>query len=216
MRHRRSQGFSVLELMVVLAIAAVLSAAAAPRIQQWAANQRLKQATRSLADLMRVAQAEAVRTGTNFLVLLGTDATGAPLPPNSAGTPYPAVAVQEDNADGLIGAGERLIPIEPVEGIFWGVTTAGVAHPDDGSPRSGDFPSGTTFQDPLGGAANWLVFRPDGLPVAFTTGPYQEGGVGSGTGAVYVTNGVRDFAIVLSPLGGVRVSAWDASQNQWR
>lgn len=216
MGRSRHQGFSVLELMVVLAIAAVLSAAAVPRIQQWAANQRLKQATRSLADLMRVAQAEAVRTGSNFLVLLGTDATGAPLPPNGAGMPYAAVAVQENAADGLIGAGERLIPVEPANGVFWGITGAGVAHPDDSSPRAGDFATGTTFQDALGNAANWLVFRPDGLPVAFSTGPYQEGGVGTGAGAVYVTNGARDYAIVLSPLGGVRVSAWDASQNQWR
>ncbi len=216
MRQGRSQGFSVLELMVVLAIAAVLSAAAVPRIQQWAANQRLKQATRSLADLMRVAQAEAVRTGNNFLVLLGTDATGAPLPANGAGTPYPAVAVEEDNADGLIGPGERVIPIEPANGIFWGITAAGVGHPDDSSPRAAAFATGTTFQDALGGAANWFVFRPDGLPVAFSTGPYQEGAIGTGAGAVYLTNGARDYAIVLSPLGGVRVSAWDGSLNQWR
>ena len=216
MRQGGNRGFSVLELMVVLVIAAVLSAAAVPRIQQWAANQRLKQATRSLADLMRVAQAEAVRTGGNFLVLFGTDATGAPLPAGSAGVPYAAVAVQDANADGLIGAGERLIPIEAANGVFWGITTAGVAHPDDSSPRAAAFATGATFQDALGGAASWLAFRPDGLPVSFSTGPYQEGGVGSGAGAIYLTNGARDYAIVLSPLGGVRISAWDASQNQWR
>ena len=52
--------------------------------------------------------------------------------------------------------------------------------------------------------------------MAFSTGPYQEGAIGTGAGAVYLTNGARDYAIVLSPLGGVRVSAWDGSLNQWR
>jgi hypothetical protein len=33
---------------------------------------------------------------------------------------------------------------------------------------------------------------------------------------VYVTNGRRDYAIVLTPLGGVQVNAWNGDTGQWR
>jgi hypothetical protein len=60
------------------------------------------------------------------------------------------------------------------------------------------------------------VFRPDGIPRGYSTGPYAEGAIGTGGGAVYLTNGIRDYAIVLSPLGGVQVDAWDVGSGAWR
>ena len=41
------------------------------------------------------------------------------------------------------------------------------------------------------------------------------GQTGTGGGAIYVTNGTRDYAITLSALGQSRVHAWDAGAGQW-
>ena len=63
-----------------------------------------------------------------------------------------------------------------------------------------------------------VVFEPDGIPRVFTTngtsctelGPRGEGG-----GGIYVTNGRRDYAIVLSPLGTARAVGWNPSSASW-
>ena len=52
--------------------------------------------------------------------------------------------------------------------------------------------------------------RPSGLN--FTPATCASlGRPGEGAGGLYLTNQRRDYAVVLSPLGGVRVHAWDGS-----
>ena len=61
-------------------------------------------------------------------------------------------------------------------------------------------------------------FRPDGVPVTSvgTVGTCGAvGNTGDGGGAFYITNGQRDFAVVLSPLGGARVHVWSAAAGGW-
>jgi hypothetical protein len=53
------------------------------------------------------------------------------------------------------------------------------------------------------------------MPRAFSTGPFAAGALGSGRGAVYVSSGKRDYAVVLAPLGGVRVHAWNRGAAAW-
>ena len=72
-----------------------------------------------------------------------------------------------------------------------------------------------SFTKPDGDAARWVLFRPDGMPRAFSVSPFDEGNVASGNGAVYVTSGERDYAVVLAPLGGVRVHAWERGAGAW-
>ena len=51
----------------------------------------------------------------------------------------------------------------------------------------------------------------------YRTQAYYDGGgwratwAGEGGGAWYVTNGRRDYAVVLTPLGAVRVHLWTGS-----
>ena len=64
-----------------------------------------------------------------------------------------------------------------------------------------------------------MSFRPDGLPRGFKVGPYDDGGaagIGGGGGGVYVTNSERDYAVVLQPMGTVRVHPFDRSTATWR
>ena len=77
---------------------------------------------------------------------------------------------------------------------------------DTGSaPFSPPQASGTTASDPSNNATNWVLFRPDGIPVgldptASTCGTI--GDTGTGGAGLYVTSGGRDYAVTLAPLGG--------------
>jgi hypothetical protein len=42
------------------------------------------------------------------------------------------------------------------------------------------------------------------------------GQLGSGNGGIYLTNGQRDFGIVLNALGGIRIHTWNPGSGQWR
>jgi hypothetical protein len=65
----------------------------------------------------------------------------------------------------------------------------------------------------------WLLFRPDGIPVRFEGAFGACGTIGAtalGGAGFYLTNGTRDYAVVLSPMGGVRVWVWDTTAGAWR
>jgi len=76
------------------------------------------------------------------------------------------------------------------------------------------FATGSTFTDPGGNPANWVLFRPEGVPLSFDGG-CATGVNGSGAGGFYLTNGSHTQAIVLKPLGGSRVHSWDEAGGQW-
>jgi len=65
----RSRGFSLIELMVVIAIAAILTMVALPGVGDWLQNSKMRSAADSMANGLRFAQAEAVRLSrqTTFL-----------------------------------------------------------------------------------------------------------------------------------------------------
>jgi hypothetical protein len=61
------------------------------------------------------------------------------------------------------------------------------------------------------------MFAPNGIPVGVTAA-CVVGSTGSGSGTIYLSNPYRDYAISLSPLGGVYVTSWDrsAAPPAWR
>lgn len=74
-----ARGFTLLELLVTIAIAALLGAAAAPSISGWAANGRVRSVAEQLQNDVRLAQAEAVRRSRQTVLALtsGTPAWNA-------------------------------------------------------------------------------------------------------------------------------------------
>jgi prepilin-type N-terminal cleavage/methylation domain-containing protein len=219
--RERSQGLTLIEVMVVIAIIGVMSALALPSFRTFFDDQRLKQAARGVADAFSLARTEAIRTGRSHIVYFQQDPTGAVLR-DAAGTTVPVMVVQDDDGtgplpapNGQVDVGERRIPVPAVLGVNWGVTFATAAAPGD-TGLTASFATGRTFRTPGLAAARWVVFRPDGVPRAYSTAPYTEGSVGTGGGAIYLTNGRRDYAVVLTPLGGVQVNAWNQTLGQWR
>lgn len=223
---RRRGGVTLIELAVVLGIIGVLMLVAIPLMTNWQDAQRARQAARATADLLLLARGEAIRTGQQYVVYFGppgtTDPSGTAIT-NAGGGYAPMLAVGDGpptTGDCRIDAAEPQEGIPAVDGLSWGVSNATAAAPGDINAAAFSAPqaSGHTIRDSTGTARNWLLFRPDGIPVVFTAAGGDCGVVsttGTGGGAFYITNGTRDYAIVLSPLGSVRVHAWPLGGGGW-
>jgi prepilin-type N-terminal cleavage/methylation domain-containing protein len=211
---RKTSGFSLVEVMVVVAIIGALSAAAVPNLRQWMQNSRVRSSARSVADAFHVARTEAMRTGNVHIVFMGADIAFAPLLDTNGN---PEVRVLDD---GRLGAGdctqsgaeiERRFPLG--QNVVMGVANGATPAPDD----VGVGATPVTFTQPRAGnpAAAWVAFGPDGVPVGLTN-TCQTGRIGSGGGAVYVTNGNVDYVVAMTRLGSVRASVWESAEGAWQ
>jgi len=225
----KERGFSIVELMVVLGIVSALVVLGAPYLRDAARHTRLKAAARDIAGAIQMARAQAIRTQTNQVVMFNTTPGGAPLP-------APVLVLADADADGQIDVGETVTFVPRDAGrefqglprtARFGKTSAIGVPADDPDPLNlfgGASINVSSFQDPAGNNTNQLVFQPDGIPRTYDVGPpFGLGNVGSGAGAIYLTNGDpqtgepgRDYAIVVRPLGGVRVTQWDPASGAWQ
>ncbi len=225
----KRHGFTLLEMMVVIAIVAALVVVGAPTLRDGSRHTRLKSAARDLAGAIQIARAQAIRTQVNHVVMFGTTPAGNPLP-------APALILQDADADGEIDPGEPVTFVPQDAGndfqgrprtTGYGMTSAVGVPADDPDPLGVFAAPGfayTTFRAPAGANVNQLVFMPDGIPRTYDAGPpFNAGAVGSGNGAIYLTNGDpntgtsgRDYAVIVSALGAVRVSSWDPGQGVWQ
>lgn len=215
-RGRRASGFTIVELMVVVAIIVAIVAVAVPMLVGQASNQRAKDTARQIAGLLDRARAEAIRTGEIHIVYVGTDATGATLT-DTSGNPAAALILNdgvpgESDQNCLIDSGEPTWTLADVDGVGLGTATStGKAPNDEGA---GAVSSGSTFTEPPNTPAQWVLFRPDGMPLSFND-TCTMGAAGSGGGGFYLTNGTRSYAVVLRPMGGAKVHAYDDAQGVW-
>jgi prepilin-type N-terminal cleavage/methylation domain-containing protein len=223
MTMQRRGGFSLIEVMIVVAILGIFALIGGIAMRSSMGEARAKGAVRNFADLMMLARTEAIRTGDNHIVFFAHDAENNALT-GGGGQPAAALLIRDQDGDGKVDAGEKVaaVNVDTTDSLGWGSAYAasGSSKAPNDNPAA-TFPESDadffccSFTEPGGAAARWVLFRPDGMPRAFSVGPFSAGNVASGNGAVYVTSGERDYAVVLAPLGGVRVHAWARGAGVW-
>ena len=221
-RSRSQAGHTLPEIIVIAATVGALVSMAIPGTHNYLEEQASIDMARGIARVFHIARTEALRTGRNHVVFFSVGGAGdgggtALLDGNSE----PAAALLlDDGPTGAPGqncridAGENTRTITADSDLSWGQTFAGATRaPGDlsGAPIG----SGSTFVTPTGVPTTWVLFRPDGTPVAADS-LCNPGTVGSGNGAIYFTNGDRDHAIVMSALGDVRIHRWDRAAGAWK
>lgn len=210
---------TLIELVIVLAVIAALVATAVFGVSDWAEDQRVKHAARSVADAFLLGRAEAIRTGRSHIVVFGVGAL-----PNADADIVIVDDDEPDTADCSIATSEIAHRVNFDAGVTWGTSddlADTTVAPDDLGVAPANSENGTTFTTAAlvpASPASWLVFQPDGIPRLFTTSGSACTAIsqaGQAGGAIYVTNGRRDYAVVLAPLGTVRVHAWNPSSGAW-
>lgn len=218
--ERSQQGFSLIEVMIVVGIIAAIAAAAIPTLVGGTADERLKSNVRDIQGAFSFARTEAIRTGDVHIVFFVTDATGTTLPTTNGNTTLAMILNDgppgSANQNCRFTAGEQTWPIELEQDVTGG-TLAGVTQMAE-DLGTGDRTSGSTFTETDGlTEALWVMFRPEGTAHAFdiTAGTCNEGDTGSGAGGIYMNNGQKQFGIALRPLGNTRVRVWQSGANAW-
>ena len=77
MNRQKNTGFTLLEVMIVVAIIGILAAIAVPSYQDMIERNKLKQAVESLKSDMQFARTEAIKRSQNVVVSRTTGNTGA-------------------------------------------------------------------------------------------------------------------------------------------
>lgn len=173
--QQRGAGFTLVELMIVVAIMGILAGIAYPLMLSWLPNMRVRGAARDVYSVMQRAKAEAIERGGNVAIVF-----------NTAANTYTMFV--DANSNRLLDAGE--LPL-----LSSGPMPNGVAFDNRAAPPlpaievkgADDIVDGVSF------ASNAVAFTPRGLPV------------GTGTVALFVAATGRQRTVTVTIAGRVRM-----------
>jgi type IV fimbrial biogenesis protein FimT len=123
----KTSGFTLMELMVTIAIVAIVSAIAVPNFLSWVPKFQLGGASRDILDALQGTRVQAVKDNTNYTLQfnLGNESFVAFLD-DGAGTPdtTPADGIPDGMGDGILDATETIISQKTMpDGINIAATT---------------------------------------------------------------------------------------------
>ncbi|MFH0781167.1 MAG: GspH/FimT family protein [Pseudomonadota bacterium] len=178
MENKASQsGFTLVELMIVIAILGIIAAIGSTTLLVQLPAMRLKSAARDIASTMMEAKTAAIQRGVNVTVLFNTPVNGYSMFLDS-GTGI----VANDNNEVIDLPGETVLSVQPA------------------LPVGVSFNGATTF------ANNALVFTQRGIPVDAVTGGLGNGIVNlrvvDSSG-----NTLRQRTIAVSSAGSIRIDS---------
>jgi type IV fimbrial biogenesis protein FimT len=115
---QKTSGFTLMELMVTIAIIAILSAIAIPNFVAWVPKFRLGGASRDVLDILQGTRVQAIRDNTNYVLAFDTgNASYTAFLDDGGGTPANA-------GNGVLDGGERVLAQETLAaGIDISATT---------------------------------------------------------------------------------------------
>ena len=106
----RGKGFTILELMVTVSLAAILLAVGVPALQEFGARQRMSAAMHALHGQLALARDTAIRTGFAVVACPGTPASGCREDSDWSGG---WLVFDDANGDAEYESGEILHRVEP-------------------------------------------------------------------------------------------------------
>lgn len=209
-KNAESAGVTLIELMVVIGIAAILTAIAGPQIYKTLQSEsRVKSAARELIADLKTAQNEAVRRG-------GGDMSAGILVRRSVFVVFDAVAsaktysisaYEDTNGSGVRDAGDTITTIMPSKppsnsvrfGTLASVNWTACTNSDNNAPASS-----VSFQVqnlvPCGGKP-CVELNANGFPIAPATG-----------GTLYVTNDIDAYAVNMNSAGLLTLCKWSGTK----
>lgn len=104
-RYRFSAGFTLVELMVTVAVAAVILGVAGPKLAEFIARTRVATATNEFVFLINYGRTEAIKRSTQVVVCRSTDGTACDGESWGDG----AVAFVDNDRNDTLGAGDEVL-----------------------------------------------------------------------------------------------------------
>lgn len=208
---KKQLGFTMIELLVSLAIIAILSAVTIPIVLGWMPDYRLKKATRDLYNNMQLAKKMAITNGNNCAIIFNPG-----VPPN-AGSYFICSDRGVNNVwDGppLMGGDDTMVKMVELQSYDKNNNVDyGFANATDDVQGGGAPPAGTIT---YGGAPLRAVFNPRG-----TADVPDQGGIAEGY--VYMENNRATpvFNRTTIAVGGlasgvIRVRKWFPQPGAWQ
>ncbi len=218
---KQRAGYTLTEVGITIAILGVALVIAVPSLNRANENGELRDTAMAMDGGLITARGEAIRTGDVHLFFVFEDAEGNPLY-DANGDQVPVLIVN-DGAPGSaeqnckIDAGERTIALgkEEMKKIaMMGDLPTGMEDPESNYGEGDPSEKGSTFVDPAGNGVTYVMFRPEGMPIAFDAN-CNLGDAGSGAGTFFMKNEDRIFAVSLSPMGTTKVMSFNTVTGEW-